>query len=291
MRRIAAGLVCFVLGEGLVHAQPPSAPSVSVEEFTGRTADPFIPKSLPELLENEMGRPLNACGGHIIEWRRRADIEREVDLARKGLIDPATAPREGRNMRPDVFVRGTVNGDSSYTWKIQLVAAVGGEILGEDSGTVPAQDLFEAVPQVATRLVRKLCEQRVGYAMDGVMDEATITGTICGTLDKPFTAVSPDVGRRRHVLVHGHEHRRRAGLGQGHVHADPHGIGRRAHPARGLGLHQEPGRRILRTHHGAHRPYAREDLRARGQQVGSAGVARTVCAALSAATSSRRLPS
>ena len=193
---LAAALLCLVLGAGLSRAQTSaSGPSIAIETFTGTTTPTaFIPKAASARLLTDMLKPMQECKGKIAEWQRRGDIVRELDLSRSGRVDPTQALPTDQLIQPDAFVRGTVNGSGPYAWSVQVVAAVGGEVLVEESGTARTEDdVLLMTEELGPRLAKKLCEKDVGYVMSGTMDEATINGTICGKLDKPFTATSPEV--------------------------------------------------------------------------------------------------
>jgi len=97
-------------------------------------------------------------------------------------------------LQPDFFIESTIGGTTErFTYSLQVKDATTGEIVAEESETIPSNRTFDAIEQLANRLPEKLCKNRAGYRMNGVMDEATINGTICGKLDKPFTATSPEV--------------------------------------------------------------------------------------------------
>jgi hypothetical protein len=152
-------------------------PVLAVEAFTGNVVEidggrtvpnPGLLRGFAELIVTDLGVTPNPCDLRLAEWLRRADVIREIELSQSGDFNPATAIPVGQLLQPDVFLRGTLNSDgTTATWSLQLVVAEGGRVV---------------------------CKLEVGYAMAGVMDEATIGGTICGNLDKNFTARSPEVG-------------------------------------------------------------------------------------------------
>jgi hypothetical protein len=193
---LAAAFTCLALGMSLSRAQTSaSGPSIAIETFTGATPETFIPKAVSARLLTDMLKPMQACKGTIVEWERRADILGEQELSRSRFADPTTAVALGQLIQPDAFVRGAVSGSGPYAWSVEVVAAVGGEVLVTESGTAPTQDdVLLMTEELGPRLAKKLCEKDAGYAMIGTMDEATITGTICGKLHKPFKATSPEVG-------------------------------------------------------------------------------------------------
>lgn len=170
-------------------------PTVALVDFEG-----YLPevkaRGLSNLLIEPVERMIKACGGREREWSRRDEIHQEIDFQQTKYVDPTTAVKPGQLLQPDVFITGTVSGDAdNFTWKIEAVTAVGGEVIAENSGTAPNDELssFALHDQIAKSLIDKICKLRAGYKIDGKMDDATISGTICGRLDKPFTAVSPEV--------------------------------------------------------------------------------------------------
>jgi hypothetical protein len=135
-----------------------------------------------------------ACGGRITEWAKRAEALKEIELTNSRYGDPATAIRKGQALQPDFFIESTISGtEKQFTYSLQVKDATTGEVVAEEGETIPSVQVFDAIDRLANRLPEKLCKNRAGYRMNGVMDEATINGTICGKLDKPFVATSPEV--------------------------------------------------------------------------------------------------
>jgi len=188
-------LVCIAALCGAAHAADVSGPTVAVVDFEGGTLE-----NKGRALSSQLIDPIQAriadCGGRQRDWSRRADIQKEIAFQQTKYVDPTTAAKPGQLLQPDVFITGTVSGDANnFTWKVEVVAAVGGEVIAEDSGTAPNDKFIDSafLDQLAKRLIDKACKLRAGYKMDGRMDDASISGTICGSLEKPFTAVSPEV--------------------------------------------------------------------------------------------------
>jgi hypothetical protein len=190
---------------GVAGAQPEGGPVVAVEAFTGTvteqvdgvpTVNAGFPRGFADLVLTEMVTAPSDCGMRIVEWMRRAEVVRENELSRSSAADPSTALPAGQLLQPDVFVRGTLNGDAqAVTWNVQLVTAEGGQVVATLSGSVRAEadDVFGVPAVLAAQIIEEVCKVEAGYTMAGVMDEATIEGTICGEADKPFAATSPEV--------------------------------------------------------------------------------------------------
>ena len=168
---------------------------MAVVDFEGDTSE-SKGKGLSDQLIVSIQTRIEACGGHQRDWSRRADIQKEVAFEQTKYVDPTKAAKPGQLLQPDVFIIGTVSGDANnFTWKIEAVASVDGDVIAEESGTAPNEKFTDSdlLDPMAQRLVDKVCKLRAGYRIDGKMDDASIRGTICGSLDKPFTAVSPEV--------------------------------------------------------------------------------------------------
>jgi len=190
-----AAVASLVVFSGAAHSAESWGPTVALVDFEGEL--PHVKaRGLSNLLIEPVERMIEACGGRERDWSRRADIQKEIAFQQTKYVDPTTAAKPGQLLQPDVFITGTVSGDANnFTWKIQAVAAVGGEVIAESAGTEPNDKLssFALHDQIAKQLIDKICKLRAGYKIHGRMDDATISGTICGSLDKPFTAVSPEV--------------------------------------------------------------------------------------------------
>lgn len=194
--RYLVGLIGSVVAFcGAAHSAESFGPTVALVDFEGSLPN-IKARGISNLLIEPVQRMIEACGGRQRDWSRRADIQKEIAFQQTKYVDPTTAAKPGQLLQPDVFITGTVSGDANnFSWKIQAVAAVGGEVIAESTGTEPNEKIssFALHDEIAKTLIDKICKLRAGYKMDGRMDDATISGTICGTLDKPFTAVSPEV--------------------------------------------------------------------------------------------------
>jgi hypothetical protein len=176
-------------------AQAPG-PAVAITSFTGRTSDPHVPKAVSAMLLTDMLATLKAhCDGQVLEWEHRSEAIREIELGQTPLVDPAVALQPGHLLQPDVMITGTITEDAAggFSWSVEGTTVVGNEVIATSSGTSADGDLLAVVSTVAEGMAEQICKKPAGYAISGRMDEGTITGTICGTLDKPFTAVSPEV--------------------------------------------------------------------------------------------------
>ncbi|HWS03691.1 MAG TPA: hypothetical protein VN448_09900 [Gammaproteobacteria bacterium] len=178
----------------LVRADDPSGLAVAVKTFEAAGVEPYYGASLSDLLNNDLSAGGEHCKLRVVEWRRRADVIREIELGQSRYADKATFAQPGRLIQPDVFIEGAVNTtDTTASWSIQAKDAISGELLAEDTGSVASDQALDVSEAIAKRLSEKLCKVRAGYRITGQMDDATITGVACGKLTKPFTATSPEV--------------------------------------------------------------------------------------------------
>ena len=172
-----------------------NGPVVGLEAWTVNHPEIKGGHGLSDSLMHHLVPQVRGCKGKITEWARRRDVVNEVEFQQSKYVDKSTATEVGQLLQPDLVISGQLNGDAqSFSWAVQLKDAITGELLLEDKGKAPAGEILTFDKAVADRMSKKICESEVGYAISGQMDEGTVSGTICGKLDKSFTAVSPEVG-------------------------------------------------------------------------------------------------
>lgn len=179
------------------HAAADKPMAIAVKAFTGKgSADvaAMAPGYSGLLITDWLGRPNPPCKLTQVEWIRRADAMREIELGKSPHADRKTFPKPGQLTQPDVFVSGRLTDDgSNVSWVIEAHDATTGELIAEDHGSAPGDKILDQTEAIADRLSKKLCKVKLAYRISGVMDEATVAGIVCGKLDKPFTATSPEV--------------------------------------------------------------------------------------------------
>lgn len=170
--------------------------AVAVRGFTGTgSADTVaVAPGFVDLLSIALGEMKQPCTVRVTEWRRRSELLKEVELGRSPYADRSTFPTPGQATQPDVFIDGTLGErGGSVAWTVKAVDAQTGATLAEERGSVPNGQLLDSADTMARRLGDKLCKRRAGWRISGQIDEATVTGVVCGRLDRPFTASSPEV--------------------------------------------------------------------------------------------------
>lgn len=189
-------MLCLLLSVLSAQAGTPvEGPAVAVRDFTSSQGpESVLGKGLPDMLITDLVQMTEPCMVTVAEWRHRAEVIGEIELQQSGSVDPGSAVSPGKMVQPDIFVDGSITASgNNVNWTIKLTDAVTGEDLGTLEGSAPGEQIFEAEQKLAKELHEELCKKRPGYQISGTMDEATITGIICGGLDKPFTATSPEV--------------------------------------------------------------------------------------------------
>jgi hypothetical protein len=178
------------------------APVVAVKRFLTGGADPSIGAALADLVQGDLvDAGSGACRPRVVEWERRADVQRERDFWRSGYVDRSSVPR-GAPLRPRVFVEGvaTRNPDGSGTYEVQLVDAATGRTLGGDHGSVGAGGDWSALSgPIAGRLSEQLCGGTYDLTLNITTDAsfathattANITSTITTT---PTRLDGPGIG-------------------------------------------------------------------------------------------------
>lgn len=170
--------------------------AVAVRAFKGSGSAEIeaMARGYDDLLTADLSGITHPCTLRVTEWKRRADVLREQQLGRSRYADRSTFARPGQATQPDVFVDGSiVESGGRVSWHVKASNALTGEVLAEDRGSAPARDAVDSSETVARNLAGKLCKKKLGWRISGQIDEASITGVICGPLDAPFTATSPEV--------------------------------------------------------------------------------------------------
>lgn len=120
-----------------------------------------------------------------MEWKRRAEVLREIELGQSRYADKSTFAQPGHLIEPNVFIDGAVNTtDSTASWSVQAKDVVTGEVLAEDKGSVPSEQVLEASKGIAKRLAEKLCK-RPSFSAKGGGPGLSITGMV-NDINRPF---------------------------------------------------------------------------------------------------------
>jgi hypothetical protein len=178
---------------GATAAEP--GPVVAVREFTGAPGYPQIGPGTTTMLITDLVNVQDPCELTIAAWGKdREAVLAEHELQQSGAVDEATRLTPGKLVQPDVFVDGSVSvAGGRFSWSVTISDAMTGEVLGTVQSSAAGDQFFEGAEALAKLLAAELCKARPGFALSGQIDEATVTGLLCGDLSKPFTARSPEV--------------------------------------------------------------------------------------------------
>jgi len=191
--RIGVVALGALLASGVLAATA-KGPAVAIKMPTS-THSQMTATGFGDLLAVDLIQPIGkSCNGQAVEWMRRNDVKQEIARQQGRAFDPKTRVATGQLVQPDIFVESSLRGDSqNFAYTLVAVDARTGEVIAQEQVSGKAESFFESTEPAMQRLVNKMCDRKFGYIMDGIMDEATIKGTICGPLDRPFTATSPEV--------------------------------------------------------------------------------------------------
>ena len=166
----AVALAGILNAAGNAPAAPYTAgPAVAVRYFDGSGPNSHMGKGLADMvvtdlvaLTNNAGAPYKDCNMAVVEWEKRGEIQKELDLQKSPYVDPAT--RVEKNwIDPQYFVEGNVATDSNaIAWSLQVRDAKTGSIVATDDGM--GEDYIKASEGIARRFVEKLCRKGKDYS-------------------------------------------------------------------------------------------------------------------------------
>ncbi len=188
----------MLLAAGAAAAQDQGL-AVAVRSFSGSGSAEIeaFARGYVALLSSDMTNVSGPCPLRVVEWERRADARREIQLGQSRHAQKGTFAQPGHATQPDVFVDGTlVERGQRMAWNVKVTDAVSGRVVAEERGSVPVGQTVDSSETVARNLANKLCQVKAGWRLSGRLDEASITGVVCGSLDRPFTATAPEVAGR-----------------------------------------------------------------------------------------------
>lgn len=145
-------------------------PAVAVREFETASRDDPMGKGLADLIvvdlvnltQNDDSKYLD-CKMAVVEWRRRDEVLKEIELSQRPEFDPATRI-ENRLIDPRYFVEGKVTtaADSQTTsWSLQVRDARTGQIVAIDKGQTDKP--LDVSLEIADRLACSLCRRGRDY--------------------------------------------------------------------------------------------------------------------------------
>lgn len=181
-------LAAFVTSAFPVAAQvqpPPGVMALAVGDTPGTGDAEWVAngQGLGDLLINDIGQLIQATGSDTdckamqVEWRRRGDAIREQELQQSRFVDPATRVRTGQMIEPNVMITGTSNlGNGTLSYTFEMRSHPDGTLIGTVSGEFDFDATSARAPEIAEKIVEKLCKK--GWTASGGGPRITITGTV-----------------------------------------------------------------------------------------------------------------
>jgi len=159
------------LPAGVAGMEWTAGPAVAVRYFSGSGPYAEMGKGLADMVVTDLVTltdrdrgPYKDCNMAVVEWEKRAEIQKEIDLSQSPHADPSTR-LEKNWVDPQYFVEGSVRStENSMSWSLQLRDARSGRIVAKDDGTVSDNDMIAASEGIARRVVEKLCRQGKDYS-------------------------------------------------------------------------------------------------------------------------------
>lgn len=142
-------------------------PAVAVDYFKGSGPDAHMGRGLASSVATDMvGAIPPECKMIMIEWQRRADIEKEQALQKSRHVDPKSRVGDKR-IDPRYFVEGNVDTTATeLSWSLQVRDSKTGQIVTRDSGTVKTENWTEASEGISKRIVNKFCRKGREYSSE-----------------------------------------------------------------------------------------------------------------------------
>jgi hypothetical protein len=145
--------------------------AIAIEPFTvsgGDAALAGIGKGMGVMQGTELlTKPL--CAYTIVEWSRRAEIEKEIALSQTEFVDPATKIEEGHLIDPEIIVKGRVEDRPGTPGRVAMIAwlvdaKTGARLSGDVSSVTLDDAVFVNVRRLGQLIMRDLICARVKKA-------------------------------------------------------------------------------------------------------------------------------
>lgn len=129
------------------------------------------------------------CDMALLEWRKRAEALKELDLQQSGAVDPDSMTINAAPPEPTALIEGglTVAGDS-ISWVVDMRDRATGQALARSEGSVPADHVWEISERVARDMLEAACPRK-GFAVRAQIDDLVIDTAVCD-YSGPFEIVS-----------------------------------------------------------------------------------------------------
>lgn len=175
---------------------PEGTTAIAIGEFTG-TGDPgsdVLGAGLGETLLVDAVQMLDTngafadCPAIVVEWKRRRDVQAEIDLQQGEAFDPATRVTPGQLIAPSVMITGATSiegGLASYV--VEMRSHPDGQVIKSFTGTTAEAVIHDLGPEIARQLLDTLCPK--GWTAKGGTvgggPGVDITGSVAA-LEVPF---------------------------------------------------------------------------------------------------------
>lgn len=175
---------------------PEGTTAIAIGEFTGSgdAETQALAPGFGDLILTDAVQMLDTngafadCPAIFVEWKRRKDLQAEIDLQQSEAFDPASRVTPGQLIDPSIMVTGTISiegGQASYV--VEMRSHPEGQVIKSLSGSAPEADLLDQTPEIARQLLDSLCPK--GWTAKGGTvgggPGVDITGTVAA-LDAPF---------------------------------------------------------------------------------------------------------
>lgn len=138
------------------------------------------------------------CDIAFLEWRRRADVLKEIELQNSGLVDQNSVAARDIPPEPTSLIEGSVTLDGSMvTWSFAMTDRATGTKLATSTGTLPDDQIWDISRKVAADMLTSACPKKepkkLAFAVKAKIDDLLISTVVCDA-SGPFQIVSEENG-------------------------------------------------------------------------------------------------
>jgi hypothetical protein len=152
------------------------------QEFAGNGLGEEILHQLSTQLDGDFAW----CAGKLVEWRRRADVEKEQEFSKSGYVDQTTVGGPMSPIAPDFLIGGDIRfGAGKADWTIEI-RSPDGAVVDSFTGFSDDDAVLEEGARIAEHVLQKLCPGP--WTVTGGGARIVVTGTVA-KLDEPFEVV------------------------------------------------------------------------------------------------------
>lgn len=152
------------------------------QEFAGNGLGEAILHEVSTLLDGDFAW----CAGKIVEWRRRADVEKEQKFSKSEYVDQSTVDGSISPIAPDFLIGGGIRfGAGKADWTIEIKTP-DGAVVDTFTGFSDDDAVVEEGARIAEQVLQKLCPGP--WTVTGGGARIVVSGTVT-KLDEPFEVV------------------------------------------------------------------------------------------------------